>query len=229
MKRSLISALLLGLLLTAGLASSEEVIEVRITNVRDTTFSVSWVSKEKVLGMVYYGVSPERIDHVAYDDRGKDVKVFTHHITLKRLSPNTTYYFDVVSGDSVYDNEGVHYKVTTASSIIPIGSDVIYGQVFKPYGVEAAVGAIVYIKVIDEDGLGSSGESQELSVLVGEKGFWHTELVNVRCKDFVSLFEYSEIGDSIYLEVEAGPDGWASLQVDTSNDSPTPCVILQPN
>jgi hypothetical protein len=226
-KRSLISVLLLGLLLSPGLANGEEAIEVKVTNVRDTAITVTWVSEDQVLGMIYYGVSPDRLDRVAYDDRGKDVKGFTHHITLRRLSPNTTYYFDVASGDTVYDNSGSHYKVTTASSIIPIGSDVIYGQVFKSYGVEVALDAIVYIKVVDKDGVGSSGESQEVSVPVGEHGFWHTDLVNVRSKDLKSLFEYSEIGDSIYLQVEAGPDGEASLQVDTSNDSPAPCMILE--
>jgi hypothetical protein len=103
----------------------------------------------------------------------------------------------------------------------------VYGQVFKPYGEEFASGAIVYIKVIDQDGMGGEGESQELSVLVGESGYWFVELVNVRTKDFKSLFEYSEMGDTLSLTAEAGLDGCATLLVDTSNDSPAPHMILE--
>jgi hypothetical protein len=200
---------------------------VKVTNVRDAKFSVSWVTKEALTCQVNYGVDPENLNCVAYDDRGKDVKTHTHHVTITKLLPETTYYFDVVSGDMIDDNGGKHYVVKTGPSIIPVGSDLVFGKVFKSYGSDVAVGSIVYLKVLDQDGLGTKGESQEVSMLVGEGGYWYAELVNLRTSDHKSLFKYSEIGDRVCLSVEGGPDGQAAQIVDTSNDSPAPDMILE--
>jgi hypothetical protein len=202
-------------------------LDIRITNVRDTQLTVSWVSGQAEVGQVNYGTSPS-LGSTAFDDRGAATSDDTHHVTIRGLLPRTTYYFDVVSGGITDNNAGAHYTITTGPSIIPTGSDQVWGQVFRSDGHTPAVGAIVYIRLQDNNGQGSPGSSAPVSVLVDAGGYWFTDLVNVRTADLNALFNYSAGGDQLVLFATGGEEGSAGQTVDTGNDTPAPHMILQP-
>ena len=202
--------------------------EVQVTNVRDTTFTVSWTTNQAVIGEVHYGTDPANLNQTAYDNRGAGTSDDTHYVTLEQvdLIPETTYYFDVVSDGTTDDNNGDHYNVTTGPTLGLPASDVIYGQVFKEDGTTPAEGTIVYIRLLDNDGSGSSGQSAPLSVLVEGSGYWHTNLGNARLADLSGYFEYSASGDSVTLLAEGAAGGCASQTVDTSVDTPAASMTL---
>ena len=198
--------------------------EVKVTNVRDTSFTVSWSTDVIATGWVNYGTSPA-LGQTAYDDRGAGTIGESHHVTLQGLSPQTTYYFEVVSGAAVDDKRGSGYRVTTGRTLGLPTSDSIYGQVFESDGVTPAEGAIVYITLRDADGTGSSGEARVMSALVGGDGWWQANLGNARLADGTGYFTYSAVGDAVVL-VAQGPAGrFVSRTVDTGDLRPAAPLI----
>ncbi len=200
--------------------------DVRTTNARDTSFTVSWITNVDATSEVHYGTDPANLDQVAYDDRGGETSDDTHYVTLLSLSPDTTYYFDVASWGTRDDNEGAHYMVTTGPTLeVPV-SDTIYGQVFKEDETTPAEGTIVYITLFDDDQNGSPGQAALMSSLVDSSGYWYANLGNARTADLGDYFEYSASGDEMELEAQGASHGTASQTVDTANDSPAPSMVL---
>ena len=199
--------------------------QMRITNVRNGSVSISWITDSPATGYVNFGPTTA-LGSTVYDDRGNTTVDDTHHVTLSGLSPETTYYFDVVSGATVDDNGGTHYSVTTGPTLgLPV-SDTIYGQVFKADGTTPAGGTIVYITLFDDDGSGSSGQAAEMSSLVGSSGYWYVNLGNSRTASLTSYFSYSSSGDSVAIEAQGAAQGTVSQTVDTSADTPAASMTL---
>ena len=186
---------------------------VKVTNVRDTSFTVSWSTGVIATGWVNYGTSPA-LGQTAYDDRGAKAIRESHHVTLQGLSPQTTYYFEVVSGATVDDHEGSCYQVTTGPTLELPASHSIYGQVFESDGVTPAEGAIVYITLRDADGVGSPGKAGAMSALVDAGGWWQVNLGNAQLADGTGYFGYSAAGDAVTLVTRGVGGGLVSRTVD---------------
>ena len=216
-----------GCFLLATSASTFDMCLFKVSNVRDTQFSVSWASSSAEQGSVNYGTDT-LLGQTAYDDRGQVVS-FAHHVTVSGLQPETEYYYEVVSGASTFDNGGSYFKVTTGPSIIPSGSVQPAGQVFLSDGITPAEGALVYVTIKDTDGLGSLGKSALESVLVDSSGYWFLELVNARALGYQSLFDFTEDVDQLLVTVDGGPEGKGQLETPATDfsDSLRPDITLE--
>jgi len=200
--------------------------DLRLTNVRDTSLTISWLTNLATTGGVHYGSDPSNLNQSAADDRGASTSDDTHFVTLLSLLPNTTYYFDLVSGGVTDDNNGSHYTVTTASTLALPGNDQIYGQVFFTDSTPAS-GTIVYITLEDQNGVGTPGEAAPLSALVDPSGYWFLNLANARTTPLSSYFSYSSSsGDQLRLEGEGAAEGRGCQTVDTLADSPAETIVL---
>jgi hypothetical protein len=221
-------AIACGFALMPGLTASTSatISDVRTTNVRGSSFTVSWVTDGDVSGKIEYGTTPSSLNQTAHDNRGESVSDDTHYVTVMGLSDEETYYFDVVSGGVRDDNSGAHYTVTTGAALALPASDTVYGQVFKEDGSTAAAGTLVYITLIDDDGSGESGEAAPLSALVEDSGWWSTNLGNARLLDLSDYFDYSASGDHLELYAQGAADGTDVLTVDTDSDTPAPDLVL---
>jgi hypothetical protein len=217
----------LGLLPAIVASPSLAISQVRVTNVRDTSFTVSWITDANASGQVTYGADPSDLSQTAYDDRGASVSDDTHYVTVMGLSQETTYYFDVVSGEETDDNGGAHYSVMTGPTPQQVPSpDTVAGRVFRVDGSTPAVGTLVYITLVDADGSGDPGEAAPMSALVEDSGWWSANLGNARLADLSGSFDYSANGDDLELNAQGAGDGTASLTVDTGNDLPAPDIQL---
>ena len=213
-----------------------EISEIEVTNVRDIAFNVSWITKPAIpiTGTVYYGTDPTNLDQVAYDDRDKpSAPSFddTHYVTIQGLSPETTYYFKVVSGNTTDDNNGEHHSVKTGPSLGLPGSDTVFAQVFKSDESTFAEGTIVYITLEDANNSGSAGQSAPLAALVDNNGYWFTNLADARTTNLNSYFTYSN-GDKVQLKAQGAADSEACETVIYDNSIPNlvlndSCTILK--
>ncbi|MFH0863564.1 MAG: Ig-like domain-containing protein [Candidatus Gottesmanbacteria bacterium] len=195
--------------------------EVKITNISDNSFTISWVTLSKTSGTVNYGEDLS-LGNILADDRdqvaGQTTPYFTHHSTLRYLKPSTKYYFKIISGSGTYDNDGEPYIVTTAPSVAASN------QVFPVYGTivnsdgSPAVDAIVYLDI---------GQSPPLSTLVKSSGSWLITLNNARTADLTQLAQIKE-SDKINIFVQAGTETAQATAI-INHDSPIPQITLGKN
>lgn len=223
----------IGLVVTAFLVSSAQRFflkaspdatpkEVKITNLFDTSFSVSFVTPDTpVSSAISYG-EKSSLGSTATDDRvqaGTSQDRFTtHHLTVRFLKPGTKYYFKIISGGQQYDNQGIPYSVVTAPSLgtSTISSTPVYGKIFKS-DKSPANGAIIYLTVKD---------SAPLSTLVKSSGSWLITLNNARKSDLSSYLNINPKGDAENIFVQGALDGVATAQTVTGNDAPVPTIFL---
>jgi len=192
-------AVAFGLINLTDMAFASQPNYIKETNIRSDRISISWITTAAEVGQINYGTSSS-LGTAAYDDRGETTSSKTHHVSISNLSADTTYYYDIVSGGTTYDNGGAHYTITTGPELDPSpNSHLANGQVFLSDSSTPAEGAIVYLQLKDVNGQGSSGISQELSTLVNSSGWWSYNLGNTRKEDLSDYFIYSNTGDELLI------------------------------
>lgn len=194
--------------------------KVRVTNVTDSTFTVSFITDEPTAGFVKYGTDPNKTDKTQGDERDQlsgTVKEYqTHHINVTGLQPNSTYHYVIGTGKgAVFDNEGKAFSVTTARrAASPGAAKTVYGSVTTESGAPAE-GAIVYVAI---EGAG------ELSSQVKPSGSWAIPLSNARKTDKTG---YAEVKDDDALQILVqGPESSRTAQgsVIVNEAQPVPTI-----
>ena len=165
---------------------------VQVTNRRDAAFTVTWRTDRPSTGWVAYGTG-DKFDGTAHDDRGKSAVSTLHHVTVTGLSPQTAYAFRVHAGESVADENGTAFQVTTAAPVTPTVPLIAYGQVLDAAG-QPAVGALVRAQISG----GADAASEPLSALADGWGYWTLSLPVEDCSD-----------KTLFVEA-LGPDGTAA-------------------
>jgi hypothetical protein len=206
-------------------ASAENAPEqVKITNIGESSFTVSWITQSSTKGIVIFGEKAQQLNQRVLDQREnlKSVKEdFTHYFWVQNLKPATKYYFKINSSGKIFDNNGRPYEVTTAPKInLPLPeNDTAYGIILNKEGGPAK-GAIVYL---------SLANTTPLSSLVKEDGSWMIPLSMARS---VSLNNYSAYDKEFQIEelfVQGGNSGNSTALNITKNDNPFPTLILGQN
>lgn len=195
--------------------------QVRITNVSDNGFSVSWITSKETSGSIKLGEAANELKQQALDDRdqlsGGEAAVVVHHVTAKNLLPTTKYYFKIESGGKQFDNKGKPFEVTTGAALgNPPTADPIYGTVLTQSGTPAE-GVVVYINVAN---------GAPLSALAKTGGNWALSLATARTADLGSYLTYDTQATIVNLLVQGGKQGTASAITTTTNDNPVPEITL---
>lgn len=184
--------------------------EVRISNISDNSFTVSWITDKTTTGFVKFGES-EQLGSVASDDRDEDSqkKRATHHVTLKNLDPDRVYYYQI-SPDRIY-------KQTTAptTTSVPSLPEPLVGKVIRADGAVPAE-ALVYAQI----------QGSALSSYTRDQGNFLITLNNARTKD---LSDYLTIQstDSISVSVTAGVEGTVQIQAKIGDQNAFSKIILE--
>lgn len=224
MNKLFIGSLMIGLFSNLVFAGTPD--KIMQSNITDTQVTISWVSPEAEIGLVRYGeasLGGTKTTDIACDDRGSNTVSCVHHVTIPGLMPQTTYCYEIISGETTSDG----FEITTGHSLIPAGSDLVYGKIFQADEETLAEGSIVYLKLQDYDRQGSGNESALYSILVDSGGYWYVNLVNFRTKDLTKQFKYSPEGDILFIQGEGGTSGSAKLKIDTKDDTPAPDLKLR--
>ena len=202
-------------------AASQTPKQVRITNLTENGFSVSWITDQPTAGLVKYGTEASSIKQTMMDDRdqlsGEAGSFEIHHVTLKNLVPQSKYYFKLESGGKQFDNNGKPFEETTGAVLgTPPAADPVYGTVLTPSGT-GAEGAVVYVNVAN---------AAPLSALAKTSGNWALSLSTARSTDLSSYLTYDTQATIVNLLVQGGKQGTAPVITTTTNDSPVPDITL---
>ncbi len=194
--------------------------QVRITNITDTSFTVSFLTDQSVPGYVKYGAEQNRMNIQVRDDRDKLANTVanfpSHHVTIQGLQPSTQYYFLIGTGDrSEFDNNGAPFAVRTARQQSASGeTKTAYGNIRNEVG-NPADGAIVYLSI--------QGGSP-LSALVKPNGSWAVQLTSLRTQDLSALYTYNP-SDAVRVQVQ-GTQRNETIDVNTTVNDISPLQDL---
>ena len=165
-----------------------------VSNVTDNSVSISWQTPQKKNTILKYGISPQSIDQIVYDDRDilkqEAGEYFNHYVTIKELNSNTNYYF---SPDSSPDQ--IHQLITGSKLNDSKQKESIISGYVETLNHNPAEGVLVYLK---------ADQSNLLSTMVTNSGEWSIPLHNLKKSDLSafylydreSLLEIDLVGDS---------------------------------
>lgn len=196
---------------------------VTVTNISDSTFTVTWLTKEPTSGSIRLdGVVPnsfffdERFSGGNQNAQSASTLYGTHAVTVRNLKPETAYRFTIISNGSSYSNNGKPFEIRTAPTIPGVGTGIepAYGQLSSSNG-SPLEGAIVYLTL--EDG-------QTLSTLTKSSGTWVIPLNLSRSSDLSRYVPQAErINESIVIRAN---EGESTALTDTLNDNPVPAMTI---
>ncbi|MEK7534153.1 MAG: hypothetical protein AAB600_02335 [Patescibacteria group bacterium] len=153
---------------------------VKITNILDTSFTVSYTTEVENIGSVNFGTD-KNLGQTALDDRDQGEGIRPHKVhsfTLHYLKPATQYFFTITSGQNTFLNNNMPYETTTAPKpqITQITQTPITGKIVLPTG-ESPKEALVYAKV---------SKAQEISSLSKTDGTYLLALNSLLSQDLSS-------------------------------------------
>ncbi len=191
---------------------------VKITNISESSFTLSWTTQKPIIGFVVYGETTS-LKFRAPDlrDPSEEKSMITHYVEVVGLKPQTKYYFKIGSG-TLYDNQGKPFEVNTGSALPKNpASDLAQGTVLKPDGTPAE-GALVYLKL---------PSAAPLSSFVTSSGSFVIVLSNARTEDLASYVTYDKEATVEDIFVQAGPGLDTATAVTTTKfDNPIPTIVL---
>lgn len=186
---------------------------VKISNITDTSFTVSFITDNEIEGTVNYGETNPP-NQIALDDRDKQAGTVTnhkiHHITINKLKAETKYFFIITSGDKTFFDNDNPYEITTITGTSNTSTDLLLkGKVALDDGTTPTE-AVVYATL---------NPSQVLSTLANANGEYNFDLSSIK-----------DITPDTVLNLfitDSTRESKASLLVSQAN--PVPLIILSKN
>lgn len=205
---------------TTQASPDEKPENIRLTNVSDASFTLTYTTTKSVLGNISFGTKDPT--QTALDDRdqktGTPKQYTTHSITATGLTPETNYVFTILSGGSVFLNEGKPFTVITGKKITGKGEQkmTITGTIL---GIDGNHPGNVLIYV-------TSKNAQVRSVLSDANGKYILNLTNLRTKN---LDSYTSLNTDIAMDLVALTNTTTSRATFLLQDPAVPAITLSQN
>lgn len=222
-----ISLVVIGLVITTAVINlqtnlkskasiSKEPQNIKITNVSDNSFAITYQTDAATTGSTNFG-KDKSLGNTELDDSDKEKGRFSskniHSITLKKLSPQTKYYFVIISGENTFLNNSVPFETVTASKIASSSSSqiTVKGKILLPDG-NPPDEALVFV---------NTENSQLLSTRVAQKGEFSFSLKEIRSKN---LKTYPKLNDNTILKllvIDKSLKSTVSISLNQAHSIPT--------
>ncbi len=191
---------------------------ITITNMSDTSFSLSYTTETSITATVSFGKDTS-LGFTEIEDMDKEKGTISpriiHATTLKNLTPNTKYYFVINSGQTTFLNNNAPFEVITGPSISAFATQTpISGKVILP-NVSIPTTTIAYLTIKG---------AQTLSTLVKKDGSFIFQLDFLRSEDLSSFFSLDKDSN---IKIAFVNDFFASRVLSSySKTNPLPTITL---
>ncbi len=91
--------------------------KVQVNRITRSSAVITWYTPHATQSIIEYGTTPESL--ISYAPETEATR--DHHVELTLLTSSTSYYFQIRTGDTVYDQNGIPWSFITKS---PTGEDV---------------------------------------------------------------------------------------------------------
>lgn len=195
--------------------------QVKISNVNEAGFSVSWISDKAAVGYVLYGESEETLLMKAEDERNKGQTkpqtYYVHYVNVAGLKPMTQYWFKLGMDNKNFGLGEKAYRVLTGATLTDQPqADAAYGQITTTNN-DPAEGAVVYLQI---PGAGL------LSTFTKPSGAWAIPLAGTRTEGLDKLATWDKKTGRMSIWVESGNLGNASAEITAGLINPVPSLML---
>lgn len=188
--------------LSTKAAPEENPKNILVTNIDDSSATISWQTDSNTTGFVTFGIGSA--NQTVLDDRDNDSPQprITHHVSLKNLDPQTTYQFKTHSGKI----SSAPAEFTTSSQFESNGFKPIIGSVLDDNRPE--IGGILYLQI--------DGAITQSSV-IKSLGNFIIPISKIRSLDLKNLTP--SLGSSAKLVVysDNGQTGSATITIENSD------------
>lgn len=196
---------------------------VVVTNISDSSFTVTYLTDASAIGTINFGKDPDKLDQTALDDRDQLSQTVNnyqaHSITVNSIEPNTIYYFTITSASDIIKDKNFPFKIKTGPLInTPPGfQNPMSGKVINPDNSSPSDG-LVYVTI---DG------AQKLSTILKKDGSYILPLNAVRSQE---LDKFYQISNDSLIKITINTSNFSSA-ITTFKDqlNPVPFVTLSNN
>lgn len=211
---------------------------IRLTNLSDSKFTVSFVTDQPVVASLKYGTTSS-LTETALDDRdaltGKSEPSQTHYITISNLKPNRSYYFQIMIGKKNYGAKVISKTPTTCRDFL---AAVPLGEPFKVKTLNAQKvscretplnGEVVNLQRLPAQGAIICIEMENVlpvSDLVKKNGKWVIPCYNLALKNGQGFLEKLDDNLKETIYIETGLDQPVKITNKTGNDNPVSLIAL---
>lgn len=206
-------------------STSVNPIDVMVSNITDTGFTISWTTKSPATGAIT--LASDLSNHeVVYDERDVTLIISgnrqslgiytTHSVTYRNANPMTVYSAKIISNGTQFQDINGPYTIHTGPQLDGKGTSIepAFGKITTELG-DPAENALLYLTL---------DNGQMLSTLVKSSGSWVIPLNLVREKTLTSYISPTERIDETIIFRSNTQEGQA--YADTLNDNPMPEMIL---
>ncbi len=201
-------------------------VEVRITNITDSSLVVSWAAEKPTKGGIVISTQPNRFlrsleflfceyfsfNCLVYPD-GIVTPSRNSYVFLKDLEPETSYYYRIVSGGRFWKYDKERKILPSLKTTGPVESlslpNPVFSWILLGDGESRVPGALVYLSLIGGENR-DKVKSQPLTTFTDSEGIWLADLGNLRGLDLKEVVNL-ELNDLLYIEIWA-PDGRKSAE-----------------
>lgn len=189
--------------------------DIKVSNVTDTSLTISWITDAETLGFITWGTSESSVNGTEQDS---DQKSLTHSVTLNGLKQETKYFYKINSEGTLFDNKGIPWQTSTGKDIgTSKNSLLISGSVLTSTG-QPVKNALVYANV----------GGYFLSTLTSDSGNYVFQLGNVRSQGLNSYPSVDPSQTLVELFVQSGT-GVSSAKIFPQSAKPVPPLIMGQN
>lgn len=173
--------------------------DVRITNIKDSSVTVSFLTDKPTIGFVEY--TNQSGQTLRSDTTNLTT---THYVILQKLSPSTIYSIRINSGGSFFDNNGSFWQIQTTNGNDSLPTSIVSGKILTKENFPAR-GAIVYVTT--DGGINASS-------LVSASGNFIAAIPSLSDTTMLTVTVF----DSISLT--------ATARIDLKSANPMPNIVL---
>ncbi len=187
--------------------------DIRISNINDSSFTVSWMTDKETVGFIVWGESESTISKI---EKESDEKSYTHNIVISNLSPQKKYFFKINSDGTLYDNKGIAWQTSTGASLgVNRETSLLSGSVIIATG-QPVKKALVYVNV----------GGYLFSTLTSDSGNYVFQLANTRTQDLNGYLQIDKTQTLVEIFIQAPPSGVSSAQIFPQSGNPVPPIIV---
>jgi len=216
------SSLLGGYLITTSrqgekIHAEEKPQAVRITNINDHSFTISWLTLRPSKGALKLN---EEGGKIFLDQRdvssGQSQNYLTHYVVVDQLAPNRKYNFELLVNEKLYTEKSFVVQTAAPVNTTPPPADLAFGLVLDSQE-NPLPGALVFL---------SLPNATPISALTDQEGKWSLPLGTTYRQDLSGLLQYDPQSQTVEITAIASLDLSATQQTTTGNLHPAPPIIL---